>query len=148
MFPDPPLQPAEAQAIGRMNQIIGINDWYLFQKVGAVIVFNRIIGPLLMGVAPNEAAVEAAMPMARTCVAELERLLGDQRFLVGDRLSLADMMVAPQLDFLHATPEGRILLTGTRLAAWLGRMNERDSMSRTRRPEALNASSGGCRSGG
>src|SRR5882762_3398419 len=40
-FPEPSLQPKEARAIGRMNQIIGINDWYFFPKVAAVIVFNR-----------------------------------------------------------------------------------------------------------
>jgi glutathione S-transferase len=139
IFPDPPLQPAEPQAIGRMNQIIGINDWYLFQKVGAVIVFNRIVGPRLMGLKPDEAAIEAAMPMARTCINELGRLLADNAFLAGDRLSIADLMVAPQLDFLQATPEGRDLLVGTALATWLARMNERPSMQRTQRPGPLRA---------
>jgi glutathione S-transferase len=137
MFPDPALQPTEAQAIGRMSQVIGINDWYLFQKVGAVIVFNRIVGPLLLGLAPDEAAIAAAMPMARTCVDELGRLLGDHPFLAGDRLSIADLMVAPQLDFLQATPEGRDLLAGTSLDAWLGRMNQRPSMQCTQRPGRL-----------
>jgi glutathione S-transferase len=133
-FPDPPLQPTAPVAIGRMNQIIGINDWYLFQKVGAVIVFNRIVGPRLMGIAPDEAAIESAMPMARICVAELERILADQAFLAGDSLTLADVMVAPHLDFLHATGEGQDLLAGTQLAGWLARMNQRDSMLRSRRP--------------
>jgi len=138
-FPDPALQPVEAEAIGRMNQIIGINDWYLFQKVGAVIVFNRIVGPLLMGRTPDEAAIAAAMPMGRTCIDELGRLLAGQAFLAGDHLSIADLMVAPQLDFLQATPEGRELLAGTALADWLARMNERPSMQRTQRPGVLQA---------
>jgi glutathione S-transferase len=131
------LQPTEARAIGRMNQIVGINDWYLFPKVAAVIVFNRLIGPLLLGTTADEAAIEAAMPIARICIAELERLLGDAPFLAGDRLSIADLMVAPQLDFLHATPEGQALLGGTALSAWLARMNERPSMQRTQRPGPL-----------
>jgi glutathione S-transferase len=137
VFPEPVLQPTEARAIGRMNQIVGINDWYLFQKAGAVIVFNRIVGPLLLGLQPDEAAIEAAMPMARICIDELGRLLGDQAFLAGDRLTIADLMVAPQLDFLLATPEGQGLLAGTTLAAWLTRMNERPSMQRTQRPGPL-----------
>jgi glutathione S-transferase len=137
-FPDPSMQPAEPEAIGRMNQIIGINDWYLFQKVGAVIVFNRIVGPRLMGITPDEAAIEAAMPMARICVAELERFLADQAFLAGNSLTLADVMVAPHLDFLHATAEGQGLLAGTRLAGWLVRMNQRVSMQRSGRPAAFN----------
>jgi glutathione S-transferase len=138
VFPAPPWQPTEPRAIGRMNQIVGINDWYLFPKVGAVIVFNRLIGPLLLGLTPDEAAIEAAMPIARTCIAELERLLGDAPFLAGDRLSIADLMVAPQLDFLQMTPEGQALLDGaTALSAWLARMNERPSMQRTQRPGPL-----------
>ena len=136
-FPRPALQPDEPMAIGRMNQIIGINDWYLFPKVSAVVVFNRIVGPKLLGIQPDEAAIEAALPMARTCIAELERLLGEQPFLAGPALSLADLMVAPQLDFFQATPEGQQLLAGTRLAAWLDRMNQRPSMRRTQRPENL-----------
>lgn len=138
-FPEPGLQPSDPRAIGRMNQIIGINDWYFFPKVAAVIVFNRIVGPALLGSAPDEAAIAAAMPMAQTCVAELDRLLGDQPFLAGDRLSLADLMLAPQIDFFDATAEGQSLLRGTALARWLASMNERPSMQRTQRPERLRA---------
>jgi len=138
-FPEPGLQPSEPYAIGRMNQIIGINDWYFFPKVAAVIVFNRIVAPVLLGSVPDETAIAAAMPMARTCISELNHLLGVQTFLVGDRLSLADLVLAPQIDFFHATPEGKSLLTGTALADWLARMNERPSMQQTLRPEPLRA---------
>lgn len=75
--------------------------------------------------------------MARTCIDELDHLLGDQQYLAGGDVSLADLMLAPQLDFFDATKEGRDLLTGTKLAAWLHRMNERPSMQRTKRPENL-----------
>jgi glutathione S-transferase len=138
-FPEPSLQPDEPQAVGRMNQIIGINDWYFFPKVAAAVVFNRIVGPVLLGLTPNEAAIANALPMARTCIDELGRLLGGQSFLAGDRLSIADLMLAPQLDFFQATKEGRDLLEGTTLADWLARMNQRPSMLRTQRPENLRA---------
>ena len=136
-FPDPALQPTDAADLGRMEQIMGINDWYFFPKVAAVIVFNRIVGPAFRGITPDEDAISAALPMARTCLDELGRLLGDQPFLVGDRLSLADLLLAPQVDFLAATPEGQDLLRGTVLSAWLTRMNERPSMQRTQRPAML-----------
>jgi glutathione S-transferase len=138
-FPEPSLQPDEPQAVGRMNQIIGINDWYFFPKVAAAIVFNRIVGPALLALTPNEAAIADALPMARTCIDELGRLLGGQPFLAGDRLSIADLMLAPQLDFFQATKEGRDLLDSTTLADWLARMNQRPSMLRTQRPENLRA---------
>jgi glutathione S-transferase len=122
-----------------MNQIIGINDWYFFPKVAAVIVFHRIVGPVLMGTTPNEAAITDALPIARTCIDELGRLMAGQTFLAGERLSIADLMLAPQIDFLSATPEGTRLLEGSPLTGWLARMNQRDSMKRTRRPENLQA---------
>ena len=137
IFPEPRLQPRDPREAARMNQIIGINDWYFFPKAAAVIVFQRIVGPVLLGIKTDEAAIEAALPMGRTCVAELDRLLGAQQFLAGDHLSIADLMLAPQLDFLAETPEGKSLLAGTRIEAWLARMNERPSMLATQRPEAL-----------
>jgi glutathione S-transferase len=137
VFPRPPLVPADPRAAARMNQIIGINDWYLFPKAAAPIVFQRLIGPVLLGTTTDEAAVAAAVPMAKTCVAELDRLLGAQRFLAGETLSIADIILAPQLDFFAATPEGRKALEGTGLKAWLARMNARPSMIATQRPEAL-----------
>jgi len=137
LFPEPPFEPREPRGAARMNQIIGINDWYFFPKAAAVIVFQRIIGPVLLGTTTDEAAIAAAMPMAHACIAELDRLLGEQRFLAGERLSIADLMLAPQLDFFAETPEGRSLLRGTHLEPWLVRMNERPSMQATQRPENL-----------
>src|SRR5690242_12672282 len=137
ILPEPPLQPRDPKLAARMNQIIGINDWYFFPKVAAVIVFQRIIGPVLLGITTDDAAIEAAIPMGRTCIAELDRLLGGQQFLAGDDLSIADLMLAPQLDSLAEPPEGKALLAGTRIEAWLKRMNERPSMQATQRPDAL-----------
>jgi glutathione S-transferase len=130
-FPAPALQPVTPEALGRMSQIIGINDCYLFPQVARIIVFHRIMAPHFIGATPDEAAIAAAVPDAKRCFAELERLLGEQRFLVGDRLSLADVLLAPQLSLLAATPEGKGLLQGTALSAWLARMNERSSMQAT-----------------
>jgi glutathione S-transferase len=137
VFPEPPWQPADPRKAARMNQIIGINDWYFFPRAAAGIAFQRFVGPVLLGLPTDEAAIEAALPMARTCVTELERLLGDQIFLAGDQLTIADIMLAPQVDFFADTPEGSSLLAGTKLAAWLERMNARDSMVATQRPAPL-----------
>src|SRR5262249_32826789 len=52
-FPDPPLQPVRPEAIGRMNQIIGINDCYLFPQVARTIVGERIMRPAFMGTTPD-----------------------------------------------------------------------------------------------
>jgi glutathione S-transferase len=137
VFPTPAFVPADPRAAAKMNQIIGINDWYFFPKAAAPIVFQRVVGPVFFGLPTDEAAITDALPMARTCVAELDRLLGSQRYLACDEMSIADLMLAPQIDFLVATPDGRNLLEGTGLKAWLGRMNARASMIATQRPEPL-----------
>jgi len=131
-IPAPPLSPQDARSLARMDQLMNINDWYLFQGVANVIVFHRVIGPRVFGLTPDETAVAAAMPKAQQVFAELERLLADQSFFVGDAVSLADLLLAPQLDFFSATPEWQ-QLTAERpaLRSWLERMNRRPSMLQT-----------------
>ena len=137
LFPKPALQPTEPRAIARMNQIIGINDWYLFPQAARIIVFNRIIGPALLGMRPDETAIAAAVPDARLCLGELDRLVDGQPFLAGEQLTIADLMLAPQVYYLAATPEGAAILKDTALSSWLGRMNARPSMMATVPPEAF-----------
>src|SRR3954451_22559810 len=137
-FPNPPLSPGNAQQRARMNQVIGIIEWYFFPKAAAPIAFNRIIGPKLLGLPTDEAAIAEAMPMARTCFAELDRLLGDKPYLAGDAITLADIMLAAQLDLFSECGEGRELIEGTAgLPAWLDRRRARPSFVATQPPEAL-----------
>ena len=134
VFPGPALQPTDPRAAARMNQIMGINDCYLFPESIRVIGFQRIVGPALMGLTTDEAACAAAVPDTRRCIAALEALLGDGPFLAGDQFTLADVMVGPQMDFLAVTPEGEDLLAGSRLLAWLERMRARPSFQATLPP--------------
>jgi glutathione S-transferase len=134
VFPGAALQPTDAKSTARMNQVIGINDWYLFPKAVAVIGFQRIVGPALMGLTTDEAVVAAAVPEAQRCAGALEAILGQNEFLAGRSFSLADVMVGPQMDFLGATPEGEALLAGTRLGAWLERVRTRPSFVATLPP--------------
>jgi glutathione S-transferase len=132
VLPQPSLTPTDPRRAARMDQVMNINDWYLFHGVGNVIVFHRVIAPQLMGLKPDESAIEAAMPKARTVFAELARLLGEQTFFAGDSLSLADLMVAPAVAFFTATPEWAELgLPRANLVAWLNRMEARPSMQST-----------------
>jgi glutathione S-transferase len=132
VLPRPALSPSEAKRLARMDQVMNVNDWYLFNGVGNVIVFHRVVGPKVMGLSPDEAAIEAAMPKARTVFAELARLLGEQKFFAGDELSLADLLVAPSVAFFTLTPEWKELgAPHPNLVAWLSRMDARPSMQAT-----------------
>jgi glutathione S-transferase len=128
----PKLTPDAATAAARMDQVMNINDWYLFQGVGNVIVFQRIVAPRLMGAVPDEQAIAAAMPKAHRVLDELMRLLGDEPYFAGAQVSLADLLVAPQLDLLAQTPEWSALSASRQpLVDWLERMNARPSLRAT-----------------
>ena len=132
VLPHPALTPADAKRAARMDQVMNVNDWYLFHGVGNVIVFHRIVGPRLLGLAPDEAAIANAMPKAHVVFAELARLLGEQSFFAGEGISLADLLVAPALDFFTGTPEWSVLgAPHANLVAWLERMEARPSMKAT-----------------
>ncbi len=128
----PSLTPTDIKRAARMDQVMNINDWYLFHGVGNVIIFHRVIAPRLMGRAPDEEAIKAAMPKAHAVFNEVARLLGDQPYFTGDTLSLADLLVAPAVEFFTTVPEWSALgAPHANLVAWMTRMQERPSMKAT-----------------
>ena len=132
VLPNPALTPADPERAARMDQVMNVNDWYLFQGVANVIVFHRVIGPRVMGLAPDEAAIEAAMPKARAVFDELARLLGGQSFFTGETMTLADLLVAPHLGLFSLAPEWPALVAPhDNLVAWLARMEARPSLQAT-----------------
>ena len=132
VIPQPVLTPADCKAAALMDQAINVSDWYLFQGCGNVIVFQRVVGPRLMGLTADEAAIAAVMPRAHTVFQELSRLLGDKPYFAGDAVSLADMDLAPQVEFFTHTPEWALLgAPYANLVSWLARMEARPSLQAT-----------------
>jgi len=132
VLPRPALTPADPQLAARMDQLMNINDWYLFRDASAPIGFQRVVGPMLLGLTPDEAIITAAMPKAQLAFDELARLLSANPFVAGDTLTLADLIIAPHLDMLSGTPEWATLTRAhANITAWLARMNARPSMQAT-----------------
>jgi len=132
VLPTPAMTPKDVKQAARMDQIMSISDWYLFQGVGNVIGFQRIVGPRLMGLTPDEAAIEAAMPAAHRVIDALNGLLGNQTYLAGESVSLADIMVCCQVDFLEQCPEwAELTAANPQLPAWLKRMQSRPAFQAT-----------------
>ena len=132
IMPSPALTPIEPKAAARMDQVMNVNDWYLFQKVAAVIGFQRVVGPRVMGLTPDEAVIAAGMPMAHKVFDELARLLGDKPYFACEAVSLADMLAAPQVDFFVGIPEWAPLAgPHANLVAWIDRMTSRPSFEAT-----------------
>jgi glutathione S-transferase len=134
-FPASPLQPTDLHQFARMNQIIGIVDAYGWPAIAGGILVNRVLAPRF-GWPVDEAKVAAALPRARLCLSEIARLQGDQPFLAGERISLADVMVIPLFYFFGRLPEGETAFAEhPGLRAWIRRMEERQSFQVTKPPE-------------
>jgi glutathione S-transferase len=128
----PALTPTDPRAAALMDQLMNINDWYLFHGVNNVIAFQRVVAPRLLGRAPDESAIAAAVPKAHIVIDALAGELGTHEYFVGDDLTLADVLLAPQLDMLRATPEWAVLSAQhANLQAWAARMAARPSMMAT-----------------
>ena len=131
VVPGPRLQPEEPRAAARMNQLIGITDWYVMPQVSAPITRNRVVAPRFNRPVDEDAIVRA-IPNASICIAEIGRLLDDHTWLAGDALSLADLLLAPQLSMFAQAPEGaQILHEHENLNRWLTRIEARPSMQAT-----------------
>jgi glutathione S-transferase len=63
----PSLMPANPQAAARVDQVMNINDWYLFQGCGNVITFQRIIRPQLFGQPTDERRSAKRCRAAASC---------------------------------------------------------------------------------
>ena len=114
-----------------MNQIIGIVDAYMFKDVSFGISYQRLMAPK-HGKTPDEACVRDSIPKARVVIEALDQLKGDNAFMAGGAVSLADLMVAPHYYYLSLTPEGRdILGPHERLRSWWQQMAPRESIRQT-----------------
>jgi glutathione S-transferase len=131
VVPGPQLQPEEPRAVARMNQLIGIADWYLMPQVTMTITFNRVVAPRFNRPVDEE-KVTQAVPNARICIGEISCLLDDHTWMAGDQISLADLLLAAHLSMFAQSPEGEKILQERRnLSGWLTRVEARPSMKAT-----------------
>ncbi len=113
-IPGQDLQPIEARPRARMNQIIGILESFAYTCMITKVVMNRLIQPMLGG-SPDEAS-----------------LMGNEKFLAGDKLTLADLFVIPVFHYLALTPEGQELLKPrAKIRAWWDLVKTRNSVVTT-----------------
>jgi glutathione S-transferase len=132
LVPEPSLVPIDIRELARMDQLLNIHDCYIFRGVGDTLGFERTVKPRVLGMEPDEEIVAAAMPHAQRVFDELARLLGDQPYMVGEQMTLADVIIAPLMDFFVASPEWQVLTAAhPNLTHWFMRMSQRDSMRAT-----------------
>ena len=125
------LVPETAPARARMTQVQRIVDNYAYPV-------------LVWGVYVEEARGEGGGALAAETVERAHRVLAvlealwEGPFLLGPRLSLADLWLAPVLALFRCAPTGRALLSEfPELESWLQRLQDRPAMQATRFPKEL-----------
>ena len=130
-FAGPALQPAEPNALARVDQVISIVDFFAYDCMVGVLAWQRLVVPMLKE-APGEPAIAACLPQVKLCVgahAPARRPLALVRrcrhqpcgpaCCAGDGLCQRHAQGA---DLIAAQPA---------LASWWERMSERPSMAGT-----------------
>jgi glutathione S-transferase len=101
-YPEPELIPSDPRERGRVIWFDEFADTVLF-ACGAKIFFNKVVAPRFLGREGDLSAAEAAERDELPPLLDyLERVIPDSGYLVGDRLTLADISVAgPFANFSH-----------------------------------------------
>lgn len=126
------LQPADPKTRARMNQIISIADGYVYPQMVWGLYVECIEKPK-RGETPDARRVEKAHGIALISLAVLTGLLAEQRWMCGDRLTLADLYLAPMVDYALEVPELRQMFAEHRnLGDWWQRVTALESFGETR----------------
>lgn len=129
-FAGVPLQPIDPAARAQMRKWIGIAANYLY-PVGVMQLFlQRIMFPI-MGNEPDEAVIAAAAITTGQQLDVLEQELMTP-FLMGEALTLADILTGAMVYYIHMTREGFALVQARpKTATWLDRLSQRQSFQQT-----------------
>jgi glutathione S-transferase len=85
-----------------------------------------------MGQQADEAEIESGIAASERAVQALEALAGDGGFLIDDRLSLADLHLAPMMAYFTAADEGCAVLSRLpKLSNWWNMMRHRPALVAT-----------------
>jgi glutathione S-transferase len=129
-FPGPSLQPVATRERARMNQIIAIADSYGYWPMVRQVFSQRVFNARRR--TPDEAVIAEGLARSRKILAALEPLPGGGNFLVGDRLTLADLHLGAMVAYFTAATEGATTLGDhPKLSAWWRAFKNRKSLAET-----------------
>ncbi|MBV9220734.1 MAG: glutathione S-transferase family protein [Methylobacteriaceae bacterium] len=130
-FPGPALQPADLKGRARVDQWLSALSDYCYQSMIRDVVLPRVVVPMRGG-KTDEAQVAAAVPKVERQLTIIDGALRDGAFLVGDKLTLADLMLVPLMFYIKSIPEGTGLWPKfPALGRWFDAMAGRPSFAAT-----------------
>ncbi len=112
------LQPDNAKAFARMDQVIGIIDNYGYWPMIRQVFSQRVFRPLA-GVPSSEEDIVAGLAASHKVLTVLDRIAKEELVLNGRIITLADCHLAPMMDYFVRADEGRdALLSYPALCRW------------------------------
>lgn len=122
------LQPDDAKLQARQSQIISVVDSYGYWPLVRQVFSHGFFRPLL-GEAPDPSEIENGLLASEKILNSLDDLLVDGGFLLGDRLTLADIHLFPMIDYFAKAEKGlAMLLEHVKLANWHEQMVQRPAV--------------------
>jgi len=130
-FDGPALQPADVRALARMDQILAVIDAYGYWPMVRQVFVQQVIRPRL-GEPTDTGEVARGLRDAEKVLGALEALAAEQTFLVGARLSLADLHLGAMMAYFTAAPAGQAVLDRhVNLRTWWQHLRQRPSLAAT-----------------
>lgn len=133
-FPGPALMPADPAERARVEQWVSALNAYAYDALVRRFVLAYVFPKGADG-QPDRADIEAVLPEVKRQLALLDAAYGERDVLVGEALSLADLLLAPMLYYVGVMPEGPALMDAApRLARAQRAMAQRESFKATLPP--------------
>lgn len=124
-FDGPSLVPTEPLAAARAEQWVSVLNCYMYENFVKRYAF-AYIRPGEGG--PDRARIESSIESVKHDLDLLESQLGETRFLAGDALSHADLLLVTPIQTAAMFPEGKAALAERpKLSAWFAALADRPS---------------------
>ena len=130
-FDGPPLIPRDPAGAAVAEQ------WVSLVNTGFDLAFARqyMVAYFFSGRpdgAPDQARIDAAMPLVREMYGVLEQELGKRNYLAGAAFSLADMFLLPLIHYIRLRPDSAVIAKASpNVEAWFARVSARPSAVET-----------------
>jgi glutathione S-transferase len=133
-LPGPKLQPEAPFERALMEQWISAINSYLYDAMVRRYVLQHVF-PRGEGGRPDRPVIDAALVEIEHQLGVLDRAYGPRDMLVGQQVTLADLLLAPIVFYLNAFPESKALLAKRpNVQRGLATMSKRESFTATMPP--------------
>jgi glutathione S-transferase len=108
-MPGPALMPADPAERAKAEQWISALNCYGYPAMVRNFVLQYVF-PRGPGGQPDRTTIDAALPEIRKILGAIDRAIGSRDHVVGDTLTLADILLTPMVESVKAMPEGKELM--------------------------------------